>query len=191
MTIEADRTQQAHSLEQPGSDEARVRRLRVVAVALAFVALVLGATLVAVVVTDDDSANGSAPDDVRQVLDDFATAFAEQDVALMESIITDDFSGSVEFYNLGTVEPAFTVGVTPTLLLREVRQSAFTVERSGDLLVAGNGPWTIAARETWTDPSNLEEGTRIYVIVEEDGTPKLASYYYVTVKVPVVPEFGN
>lgn len=191
MTIEADRTQQAHSLEQPGSDEARVRRLRVIAVALALVALVLGATLVAVVVTDDDSANGSAPDDVRQVLDDFATAFAEQDVALMESIITDDFSGSVDFYNLGTVEPAFTVGVTPTLLLREVRESAFTVERSGDLLVAGNGPWTIAARETWTDPSNLEEGTRIYVIVDEDGTPKLASYYYVTVKVPVVPDFGN
>ena len=57
--------------------------------------------------------------------------------------------------------------------------------------MAGDGPWAIAARETWSDPSNLEEGTRIYVIIDDDGTPKLAAYYYVTVKVPVVPDFAD
>jgi hypothetical protein len=191
MTIEAERTEQVRALEQPVSDGARIRRLRVISAALALLALFLGAALVVAVMADDDSVDGNASDEVRQVLDDFATAFAEQDVELMESIITDDFFGTVDFYNPGTVEPAFTVGVTPTLLLREVRDSTFSVERSGGLLVAGDGPWTIAARETWSDPSNREEGTRLYVVVNDDGVPKIATYYYAAVKVPIVPDFGN
>lgn len=191
VTIEADRTERAQSIAQSHPDGSQIRLLRVSAAVLAILTLALGAALVIVLAGDDDGAADTAPDDVIQVLDDFASAFDEQDVELMESIITEDFSGTVESFNPDTAEPAYTVGVTRNVLLREVKDSTFGVERSGELLVAGDGPWAIAARETWRDPSNLEEGTRIYVIVDDNGTPKLASYYYVTVKVPVVPEFAN
>lgn len=190
MTIETDPTERAQSVEQVGSDDSQIRLLRVIAAVLAILTLALGVALVIVVVGDDD-VDGTAPDGVTQVLEDFATAFEEQDVELMETIITEDFFGTVDFFNPDTAEPAFTVGVSHDLLLREVRDSTFGVERSGDLLVAGDGPWTISARETWSDPSNLEEGTRIYVIIDDNGTPKLAGYYYVTVKVPVVPELAD
>jgi hypothetical protein len=36
-----------------------------------------------------------------------------------------------------------------------------------------------------------EESTRINVIVDEDGVPKIATDSYVAVKVPVVPDFEN
>lgn len=191
MTIEADRTNRAHSIAQSHPDGSQIRLLRVIAAVLAILTLALGAALGIVLVGDDDGGAGTAPDDVIQVLDDFATAFDEQDVELMESIITEDFFGTVDFFTPDTAEPAFTVGVSRSVLLREVRNSTFSVERSGDLLVAGDGPWVIAARETWRDPSNLEDGTRIYVIVDDNGAPKLAGYYYVTVKIPVVPEFAD
>ena len=191
MTIEADRTERAQSIEHSHPDGSQIRRLRVIAAVLAILTLALGAALVIVLAGDDDGAAGTAPDGVIQVLDDFATAFGEQDVELMESIITEDFSGTVDFLNPDTAEPAFTVGITHNRLLREVRDSTFSVERSGDLLVAGDGPWAIAARETWSDPSNLEEGTRIYVIIDDNGTPKLAGYYYATVRALVVPEFAD
>ena len=191
MTIEADRTEQAQSVVQSHPDRSQIRLLRVIAAVLAMLTLALGVALVIVLAGDDDGAADTAQDDVIQVLDDFATAFDEQDVELMESIITEDFSGTVDFFNPDTAEPAFTVGVSRSVLLREVRDSTFSVERSGDLLVAGDGPWAIAARETWRDPSNLEEGTRLYVIVDDNGTPKLAGYHYVTVKIPVVPEFAD
>lgn len=190
MTIAADQSEQVQPSEHDHPDASRLRRLRIIATVLAIAVLGLGAALV-IVVTDDDSGTGSAPDDVIEILDDFATAFDEQDVELMESIITDDFFGTTDVYNPDTTDPAFTVAVTPSQLLLEVRDSTFDVERSGDLLVAGQGPWTIAARETWRDPSNQEEGTRIYVVVDDDGAPKLAGYYYVTVKVPVVPDFAD
>ena len=191
MTTETDRTERAQSIAQSNPDGSQIRRLRVTAAVLAILTLALGTALVIVLAGDDDGAAGTAPDDVIQILDDFAAAFDDQDVELMESIITADFFGTVDFFNPDTAEPAFTVGVSHSALLREVRDSTFSVERSGDLLVAGDGPWAIAARETWRDPSNLEEGTRLYVIVDDNGTPKLASYHYVTVKVPVIPEFAD
>ena len=177
--------------EQNGADGARLRRLRIAAAVLAVLVIALGAALVGVLVSDDDGVTGTAPDEVIQVLDDFATAFDEQDPELMESIITEDFSGTVDFFVPDATDPSFSVGVTPSLLLREVRQSGFSVERSGDVLVAGDGPWAIATLETWSDPLNLEHGTRIYVVVDDDGVPKLAGYYYVAIKVPVVPDFEN
>jgi hypothetical protein len=54
-------------------------------------------------------------------------------------------------------------------------------------LVAGDGPWVVATRETWIGPFERDEGVRLYVIVEEDGAPKLAGYCYVGTLHDVTP----
>lgn len=189
MTIAPDRPTTEPLPERDDHLRSRIMRLRLLAAALAVLALGLGAAL-AVAATGDD-AESTLPDDVAQVVDDFARAFEEQDDELMASIITDDFEATIDFYNPGTTEPAFTYGVTEQGLLRETRTQAWEHERFGDLLVAGDGPWVVAAHESWSDVSNREDGVRVFVIVEQDGVPKIDRYSFATVKVPVVPDFGG
>ena len=107
------------------------------------------------------------------------------------SIITEDFLSNSDIYKPNTVKPVFTAAFTPSSLSSEVRVAAFDIERSGELLVAGDGPWVVAARETWSDRFNRDEGVRLYVIVDEDGTPKLAGYYYVGTLYDVIPDSGD
>jgi hypothetical protein len=104
---------------------------------------------------------------------------------------TEDFSSTAELHNPNTIEPAFIAGMGYENFRYEVRAQAWNVERSGELLVAGEGPWIVAARETWSDRFNRDEGTRLYIVVDEAGTPKIAGYYYVGISYDVIPDFED
>lgn len=57
--------------------------------------------------------------------------------------------------------------------------------------MVGDGPWFVSVGETWTDPSNHFDGTAVYVIVDDDGTPQISRYYWAGVRVTVQPDFGG
>ncbi|MCP4961631.1 MAG: hypothetical protein GY925_20490 [Actinomycetia bacterium] len=197
MATSTDQSDQAQFSEQAGRDNPQIRRLRIVASVLAILALTLGAALIATTVADDDNDNDNdhvtgIPDDVIQVIEDFETGFEEHDDELLQSILTEDFSSTSDIYFPDTVKPAYTVGLEARTLVSEARTPEMTdIELSSELLVTGDGPWVVAARETWSFPTRRDEGVRLYVVVDEDGTPKLAGYYFVAVKFDVIPDSGN
>lgn len=192
MSISTDPADQLDLSDRDGRQHSQGRRWRVVATVLAILTLALGAALVATVLADrDDGGTTGTPDEVIEVVENFERAFEEQDDELALSIITEDFSSNADIYNPNSVHPAFTARLTPDSLSWEIRAQAWNIERSGELLVAGDGPWVVAARETWSDTFNRDEGVRLYVIVDEDGTPKLAGYYYVGTLYDVIPDFGD
>jgi hypothetical protein len=194
MSISTDPSDQVHVSERNDREKSQVRQLRVIATVLATLVLALGGALVATALADDGGGGGgtaNAPDEVIEVVENFERAFEEQDDELALSIITEDFLSNSDIYKPNTVKPLFTAAFTPSSLSSEVRVAAFDIERSGELLVAGDGPWVVATRETWIGPFERDEGVRLYVIVEEDGAPKLAGYYYVGTLHEVTPDFGD
>jgi hypothetical protein len=66
----------------------------------------------------------------------------------------------------------------------------FQIERFGEPIVAGDGPWFVTVGEVWIpDTFNRSEGTASYVIVDDGGTLRIAKYYWTGVKVAVDPDF--
>jgi hypothetical protein len=51
-------------------------------------------------------------------------------------------------------------------------------EQVGDNLVVGDGPWVVSVNENWMETELRFDGTATYVIVEQDGTMKIASHYW-------------
>ncbi len=150
---------------------------------LLLIVLGLGAVVAYNKVSGGDSA---APAEVTQLLDDFATAYEEKDVDLMQAIITDDFWLSEDFYRLGDVTLDSTVAgpFSPLMLTR----SSYSVERFGEPIVAGDGPWFVTVGEVWIpDIFNRRYGTASYVIVDDGGTLKIAKYNWAGVTVAVEP----
>ena len=90
-----------------------------------------------------------------------------------------------------TAKPSFTAGLVSSSLASEISAQAWNVERSGDRLMAGDGPWVVAARETWGNRFNRDERTRLDVIVDEDGTSKIAGDYFLAISDDVMPDFGS
>ena len=44
--------------------------------------------------------------------------------------------------------------------------------------MVGEDPWYVSVEETWTSEDLHYEGTASYIIVDQDGTKKLAQYSY-------------
>ena len=179
MTISLDRPPAAEMLRDEQKPLRNQNRWLKIAVAvLALVALAFGAVLAYNLASGDDSA---APDEVTRILDDFSTANAENDVDLMRSIITDDYVQTIDFYRPGELSPAFT-SVGP-FSESSTSRLTYQVERFGDPIVTGDGPWVVSVGETWMpDTFNRDSGTATYVIVDDEGALKIDKYYWAGVK---------
>ena len=174
---DVNRDEQSQSLNQN-------RWLKIAVAVLAVVALGFGAVIAYNAVSGDDSA---APVEVTQLLDDFATAYAENDADLMQAIITDDYFITQDFYMAGEATPHHTAAGPFNRVL--LRSSTLRIERFGEPIVAGDGPWFVAVGENWVDSFNRYEGTADYVIEDDGGTLKIDKYYWAGVKVVVEPDF--
>ena len=186
MIASVDRPDAAASEEAGQRGPGRSSRLpRVVVVVLAVVVLGLTALLVSAVVSDDDT---TMPDEVRQVLDDFETAYETNDMELFNATVSDDYFFTDDFYSPGEQVPEYTMA--GPAYAAKVRHADWSVERF-DPTVVGDGPWFVSVGETWTDPFNHFDGTAVYVIVDDDGTPQISRYYWAGVRVAVQPDFGR
>ena len=63
--------------------------------------------------------------------------------------------------------------------------SDFQIELSGEAIVVGDGPWFVSVAESQTGGGNAYEDTMHYVIVDDDGTPKLGMKSWLGSRQPV------
>jgi hypothetical protein len=189
MTMSMNRAESDElALDGQVADQPRNRTLKASVVVLALLALVLAAALVVNATSDDDSA---APTEVTDLLDDFALAYENRDVELFETIVIDDYSFVEDFYASTEGSQDFTAAGPLHAALDNVRTSSYRVERFGDTIVAGNGPWIAAVGESWIDPFNQYDGAGLYTIVEENGTLEIAKYVWAGIKVEVQVDFDR
>lgn len=164
----------------PDDDRGNRRALVGAIVGLAVLCLALGALLIAER-RDDDREAASMPDDVLTVLDDFEIAVETHDYDLMQRIVTDSFRRPMyEGDPFGG--PAYrAVQDLQYFDFFEDEAPLFEVERLGEPIVQGDGPWYVSYAETWPYPSQGVEYESIYtyVVIDVDGEKLIDDAYWV------------
>ena len=190
MTISEDLLDTSEAADrQAESARQQNRGLRIAVVVLALCALGLGAVVIRDVVSGDDAA---VPEEITQLLEEFETAYDTNDGDLFRSIISEDYFLTDEFYQPGDRTPNYTVAGPDYVGVRGVETYGWQVERLGEPIVTGDGPWFVAVGEKWTEPPFTDTvGTATYTNVTENGAMKIAKYYWAGVYDPVEHEFDE
>ena len=179
------------TIKRPPADEApsgghrnRTRVLYVVTAILAVATVVLAGLLLA---GDDTSDGSSMPSEVEQVLDEFVQAEENADFDAYEALVTPQFRrpeyrgdpfGAAPYRNV------FGLDYFERVLDGE---PDFEIERIGDPIVRGDGPWYVSYAETWEYPAQdvQYEAIYTYVLVERDGEILIDDGYWAGHSVPM------
>ena len=164
------------------------RKLKVALVVLAIIALGMGIALVAATAGD----GSDVPSEVQAVLDEFERATEEEDIEALTSIVTDDYYFNQVYYRAGEEEPEYTrAGDIGSVQSRFVMTQGLLLQRAGDPVVEGDGPWIVTVEEKYADNFSLFEGIGIYTVVDEGGVAKIATYDWSGVITPLDPQWGD
>jgi hypothetical protein len=122
----------------------------------------------------------------EQAIDEYNTAWNEQDPEALLAVVTDDFVEEYHWYT--QLDDHVSVGTDSwgaTGAASYAASSDFQIELSGEAIVVGDGPWFVSVAESQTGGGNAYEGTTAYVVVDDDGTLKLARKSWVGSRQPV------
>jgi hypothetical protein len=159
----------------------------------AIVILAIAMAGLAAWVVHDPAGETVLPSEVEEVIDGFVRAVEEGDGVAFRAITTDDFTDIGRSYEqrLGAVAGDLVVGEWSLSVAEYVAYgSDWEVEQIGQPIVSGDGPWFVAVEENWfeclyedaaTGLCGLTipyEGTANYMVVEENGTFKIAHHFW-------------
>ena len=184
MTITTERPP-ADELPSEGHRD-RHRIVYVVTAILAVATVVLGGILL----FGDDSGDGaSMPSEVEQVLDQYLEAAATGDFEAFEAVVTPEFRRPMYLGNLYGGPPDRDVDDIEYFRDEYDGTRGYEIERIGDPIVRGDGPWFVSFAETWNyPPQDLQyETISTYALVERDGTILIDDAYRVEIAVPMEP----
>ena len=164
------------------------RNLKVALAVLAIIALGVGIALVAT--TSGDGSD--VPSEIQEVLDEFERATEEVDIEGLTASVTDDYSFNQIYYRVGETEPEYTrAGDIGSAQSRFVTTQEFLIQRVGDPVVEGEGPWIVTVEENFSDKFTLFEGIGTYTVVDEGGVTKIATYEWSGEITPLDPQWGG
>jgi hypothetical protein len=133
--------------------------------------------------SDSSSDSGSeVPADVEQVIRDNMQAYVDQDVDAWYATVTDDYFNRQYIYGAEkqTLWTDWTYeedNASATANRMEFHDKA--VPTPGDeWIVTGDGPWFVSMSQAWASEIVEWDGNTTYVVVDRDGTKKVASVYY-------------
>ena len=143
----------------------------------------------------DDAAgadgDGTAGADIDQLLDDYLTAWEENDVAAFEAIVSDRWYVLNEYIyeEVGSDFPVKVVSDNAEEAAFKVEfNSGWQIEQIGDRIITGDGPWFVSVAENWIPTGESEtidlEGHASYAVVEQDGILKVTNHYWAGLIVP-------
>ena len=131
--------------------------------------------------SDSSSDSGSElPADAEQVIRDNLQAYVDEDVDAWYATVTDDY-----FYHR-YVYGADSQNLLPGETIEDASEIAFNIEFHGkaeptpgeEWIVTGDGPRFVSMSQSWIDENFRWDGSVTYVVVDKDGTMKIASEYY-------------
>ncbi len=164
------------------------RNLKVALAVLAIIVLGVGIALVAATAGD----GSDVPSEIQAVLDDFERATEEEDIEALTAIVTDDYFFNQVYYRAGEEEPEYTrAGDIGSAQSRFVTTQELLIQRVGDPVVEGEGPWIVTVEENYSDKFTLFEGTATYTVVDEGGVTKIETYEWTGVITPLDPQWGG
>ena len=179
MTITTERPP-ADELPSEGHRD-RHRIVNVATAILAVATVVLGGILL----FGDDSGDGaSMPSEVEQVLDQYLEAAATGDFEAFEAVVTPEFRRPMYLGNLYGGPPDRDVDDIEYFRDEYDGTRGYEIERIGDPIVRGDGPWFVSFAETWkaTAWKGQLEVISTYALVERDGTILIDDAYWVGVE---------
>ena len=171
---------QSETVRHPDQSPHRKRPLHITIAVLAVIAVTLGIALVNQSSSDNDGT--AVPEDVQAVLDDFLVATNTGDYEAMKALVTSSFRrpmyegdpfGSSPYRNVMTIE---------YFSFFDREEPEFEVERIGDPIVQGEGPWYVSVAENWEYPAQQVQYESIYtyvVVVDTDDVLRIDDAYWV------------
>ena len=161
-----------------------MRRVTVLSIAVAMVAA--GCSSGTTDTTTTTAVISTTVSEPEQTIDEYNTAWEEQDPEALLAVVTDDFVEEYHYYTqLDDHVSVSTDSFGATEAASYAASSDFQIELSGESIVVGDGPWFVSVAESQTGGGNAYEGTTAYVVVDDDGTLKLARKSWVGSRQPV------
>lgn len=120
--------------------------------------------------------------EVEQLLTRYQEAWANSDMDGFLAIVTKKFTRNESVYEqAGDGFDILSSSTKRDAVSSEVNHSRWQIEHVGEPQVVGDGPWFVTIGENWTqgDTSSVYRGTATYGITDQDGTLKIATYYWV------------
>ena len=179
MTDTTARDVDTHSEEPPPTPTGHSTGLWI---AVAVLGLAVIALVVWVMVERGSGTDSAVPEDIEALIDDYLTAWEQQDEQAMRNLVTLDFVVN-EYYYEDSIDRTFrtevisddldgvlNVGFSPS------RQ--WTTEQVGESVIAGDGPWFVAVGENWILDTWRADGMAHYVIVRDGDELRIANHYW-------------
>jgi hypothetical protein len=182
--------------DQPRVDAVDVDRLRRRSRVLTAAVVVLAVVVISLgvwVVYDTTAAQGTAaPADIEQLIGGYFAAANENDADAADALVTDEFVVYEMIMPMWReADGSFDTGSLAQARWKELSRQEFLngfnlaplvdahVERVGDPVVVGEGPWLAAQAYRWQTPGDISNpegyhGISVYTIVAEDGTLRIA-----------------
>lgn len=187
MTALTDRPDE--TAEELARARKRDRFLIATVVVLAVALLGVGAWVIYDLATVSDTANSDTaiPAEVEQVLNDYNSAWEQNDANAFRTLVTDDYILSLSFYVEDGMSETYADRFSQSAsdAARDVEFGReWRIEQFGEPIATGDGPWFITVGQNWVGLENgqdifLDDGTASYAIVEVDGTLKVANHTWV------------
>lgn len=160
--------------------EHRNRLLTIMVIALAVVVVVLGGWVIYNLV------GGTSTSEAEQAIDAYNTAWEEQDPEALLAVVTDDFLEEYHWYTrLGDQVSVGSESWGAASAASYAASTDYRIELSGEAIVVGDGPWFVSVTESQTGGGFDYEGTAGYVVVDDDGTLKVARKSWIGSRQPV------
>jgi hypothetical protein len=120
--------------------------------------------------------------EVEQVIRDNLQAFVDQDPDAWHATVTDDsfLRQYVYGYETQTLWADWVYENEANEVAWRVEFADKAVPTSGEeWIVTGDGPWFVSMSQSWATDIIQWDGNATYVVVDRNGTMKVASNYYV------------
>jgi len=171
-------------LAQPPNQTPRPNRLAFITIAtLAVIAVALGIIVVYQATNDDGpDAVQEVPDAVQAVLDDFTVAMENYDYEALQALVTNGFRRPFYFGDPTGSSPYRDVMRIEDYDFFEDEVALYDIERLGEPIVRGDGPWYVSVAENWQQRTQAirEESISTYVVVvDRDGVLRIDDAYWV------------
>jgi hypothetical protein len=166
--------------QPPDQTPHRNRPLLIAIAVLAVIAVTLGIALVYQSSNDNDG-TAAVPEDVQAVLDDFLVAMETYDYEAAQTLVTTNFRRPWYEGDPFGPTPYRAVWTIEDWDFFEDEDPIFEIERVGDPIVRGEGPWYVSVAENWKYPAQQLQYEAIYtyvVVVDSDDVLRIDDAYW-------------